>query len=695
MDFLRTGAALALQGAPYVILILYAISRFIRQATASFFYGFLIGITGLAALLLPWMGGQAFAGTTGPAFSTGSARLGMLSLLCAIFTLFLLARHLTALAGWLQWSLTALFLLTALLLLTPAAFRLTTLLFLMGACALPFVFWRQSQRFTGATRKQVQWLGVALLLLLAHLLLLSVADLLSLGAVATSWATFFLFLGSGIALYLGFVPPRWLWNFWQAAEQARISQLFDLHLLGGTQPTSSLPPDHLTQRLDEVLRQAMRMLNCQAGVIERWNETAGTLEALASASATTLTSPREALALKNGRLCEAFTQQQVIAAPLDTEHRFLRWSRSSGGVLLAAPILANSRTLGVMGLACERPPLFPNHHLALLRVFAQQVALWLVYFRPPYTTTVALEQIAQEQREKDEFIAVMVHELRSPLTVLKGRLQLLKRKFAKDQQASAFEAVSRLDPQLRRLEELIDTVVDVSYLDAGRFRLNQEPLDLAALIDEAMEQHKRLCTAHTLVLERKDAGERRESTSDHSQPLRVLGDASRLTQVLHVLLNQACQATPAGDLLTVRLERSDASGEAIVQVQDRGAGIPPEKQAQVFQRQVRHLTGSSGQVHGTGLEIYISHEIVRYHGGRMWLESSGVPGEGAAFSFALPLLSPQEAASTAAPSQAPTHTPGLTTLPPERESTRSPRLPLSADQAGKRKTQLRQEITNC
>jgi signal transduction histidine kinase len=690
MDFPRTEAALALQSVPYIILIIATISRFIRQPIASFFSGLLTGVAGLVALLLVHTGTRTQAE---PAFSlsTADTRFSILCFLGGVFALFLLARHLTHVARWLQWSLTALFFLNALLVMVPAAFRLTALLFFIGVCPLPFVFWRQSQRNVGAARRQAQWIGAALVLVLAHLLLITTSDLTSLGAAATFWYSFFLSLLSGIALCLGFTPPRWLWNFWQTAERARIVRLFDHHLLGGTQPVPGTQSGGLAEMLEDVLQHAMRALTCQAGVIERWNETANTFEALASASATALASPRELFALKNGRLGEAFIRQRVMAAPLDTARRFLPWFRSSLGELLAAPILANGKAVGVLGLACEHPPLFPETHLSLLEAFAEQVALWLVYYQPSPTSTALLERAAQEQQAKDEFIAVMVHELRSPLTVLKGRLQLLKRQFTKENQASALESVNRLDPQIHRLEKLIDTFVDVSYLDAGRFRLNKEPLDLAALVGAVVERNRRLCTVHTLMVEGAEAGQSDAGTLDSPQPMWVLGDSSRLTQVLQVLLGQACTATPAGSAITVHLIRSEVEREAVVQVHDQGAGIPLEQQTQVFKRQMPSLTGPGEKMHKTGLELYISYETIRHHGGRMSLESSGLPGEGATFSFSLPLLSPQDVAAMgdlSGPGQASRHH----HTSQESGNAHLAHLPRSADQASDREEH--QEITS-
>ncbi|HEY7123981.1 MAG TPA: GAF domain-containing sensor histidine kinase [Ktedonobacterales bacterium] len=691
MDFPRTEAAFALQSAPYVILSLYAIRRFIRQPTASFFYGLLTGITSLGALLLAHIEGQLLDGSALSAAATTSTRLNILCLLCAIFFLFLLARHLTALPRWLQWSLTALFFLTTLLVLAPAALKAPLLLLSIGASPLPFVFWRQSQHCTGATRRQVQWLGVTLALLLLTLPLIALGDVLPPGPALISWALFPCFLLSGIALCLGIAPPRWLSNFWQTGERARIGQLFDTALLSAAQPAQSKRPDQLVPMLEELLQHALRALNCQTGVIERWNENANTFEALAEASVNAPTLPRELLALKNGRLCEAFTRQQSIATPLDTKHRFFRWCHAHGGTLLAAPILANGKALGVVGLACERPPLFPDNHLALLQAFAQQIALWLVSAQPSPESAL-FEQMTGQQQEKDEFMAVMVHELRSPLTVLKGRLQLLKRQFAKEGQTSALEAVNKLDPQFQRLQGLIDALVDVSYLDAGRFRLNREPLDLAALIDETLAQNRNLCADHALVLELTDAGKQGGTTSDHPQPLWVMGDFSRLTQVLQVLLNQACYATPAGSLITVHLGRSGAGGEAVVRVRDQGAGIPLEKQAWVFQRQARSLTNSTGQ--GTGLELYISYQTIRHHNGRMWVESSGVPGEGATFSFSLPLLDSQHAPWATDLSQAQDQAVRQNGASQERENADLSSLPLLQEQTSERQEQPRQEVAS-
>jgi signal transduction histidine kinase len=553
----------------------------------------------------------------------------------------LLSRHLTSAARGLHLALTALFLVNLLLglavLLAPAlpllaAARLAVLLIVALGCLIPATFWQQSRAFSGATRQQMRCISLGAALLLANLLLLAWGDLVPISTAGLALATSLLFVLLGLALWLGFAPPRWVWQLWQHKELARLSRFFDDQLLAGN------PPAARAQMLERLLEQALGSLRCQAAVIEGWNEATDTFEVLAEASAAVLPSPSERLLLKQAQLREVCCQRRVIIAPLDPEQRALRWLARPAGMLLAVPIGAPGQPMGVLGIASTQAPLFPQHHLALLHVVARQVALWLLY--APLTPATPERPLVKPHEEplpsenkpydKEAFIALMAHELRSPLTVIKGRRQLLKRQLARDGLHSVLEAMNRLDPQFQRLEQLINALVDVSYLDAGRFLLHQQPLDLAALLEELVEQQQRLRPSHALLLETRCP-----------EPAWVQGDATRLRQVLQALLGRARSVSPAESAISIIIEQTINNEEITIVVQDCGDGIAPEQQAQVFQRCLNKFIEPGGQPR-TELELYISHEIILQHGGRMWVESSGLPGEGSTFAFALPLLDAEE-----------------------------------------------------
>ncbi len=143
----------------------------------------------------------------------------------------------------------------------------------------------------------------------------------------------------------------------------------------------------------------------------------------------------------------------------------------------------------------------------------------------------------------------------------------------------------------------------------------------------------------------QDSHPQQGTQADNARPMIVLGDAARLEQVLTSLLDNARKYSPAGSSVTVRVECLQSGTEALLSVRDQGIGIPPEHQPRLFQRWFR-ATPSGSNYAGPGLGLYISHEIITRHGGRLWVESSGIPGEGSTFFFTLPLIPPGQVTET-------------------------------------------------
>lgn len=167
---------------------------------------------------------------------------------------------------------------------------------------------------------------------------------------------------------------------------------------------------------------------------------------------------------------------------------------------------------------------------------------------------------------------------------------------------------------------LITEMMDVAHLRSNQFELHHEPnTDLVALAQGIVEQYRVLTTDHSIHFEANESSITGEF------------DVPRLEQVLNNLLENAIKYSPAGTEVTVRVWR--AGDEAAIAVHDEGKGITPEEQAHIFERFYRGIT--SGRWDGLGLGLYIVHDIVSHHGGRLTLEST--PGSGSTFTFWLPL----------------------------------------------------------
>jgi PAS domain S-box-containing protein len=233
--------------------------------------------------------------------------------------------------------------------------------------------------------------------------------------------------------------------------------------------------------------------------------------------------------------------------------------------------------------------------------------------------SVIMRDIAQRravERLQQEFLAMATHELRSPVTGIKGNAQLMRRRGVYSERS-----VDVIIGQAEKLQRLIDDLLLASQLQADRFTVRLAEVDLVAAARTAVAY---LGAAESAI--KIEAAE---------EPLIVAADQHRLNQVLTNLLTNALKYSPDGADVTVRIARE--ANEARIAVVDRGAGIPPEAIPHLFERFYR-VTGTAHMVQGLGLGLYISNRIVEAHGGRIEVESE--PGRGSTFSVVLPMGMP-------------------------------------------------------
>lgn len=222
-------------------------------------------------------------------------------------------------------------------------------------------------------------------------------------------------------------------------------------------------------------------------------------------------------------------------------------------------------------------------------------------------------------RLKDEFISVASHELKSPLTVVKGYAQiLLQRLRPLPERAAEADMAKHILDQSNRMTALADRLLDVSRIQFGRLTLEKQQVELAALVREISEQMQVAIGDHHL----------RVSTAE-AVPACV--DPSRVEQVITNLISNAAKYSPEGTDIDVALERHD--GRALISVRDRGYGIPRDRQPYVFGRFYRAITDERKT--GVGLGLYVSKGIVEAHGGRIWFDSE--EGKGSTFYVELPV----------------------------------------------------------
>jgi signal transduction histidine kinase len=235
-------------------------------------------------------------------------------------------------------------------------------------------------------------------------------------------------------------------------------------------------------------------------------------------------------------------------------------------------------------------------------------------------------------RLKSDFVATVSHELRTPMTSIRGYVDILLMGAAgslNEQQAQFLGVVKR---NTKQLSILVNDLLDVSRIESGKVNLNLQELDIVEIINEAI---------NALIRISKDEDKKMqvEFEPDQDTPA-VIGDRDRVRQILNNLLENAFHYTPEGGVIKLRvLPKED---EVEISVSDNGIGIPPEIQPQIFDRFYRGEHPNVLATSGTGLGLAIVKSLVEMHNGRIWIESSGLSGEGTTFYFTLPIYNNEE-----------------------------------------------------
>jgi len=233
----------------------------------------------------------------------------------------------------------------------------------------------------------------------------------------------------------------------------------------------------------------------------------------------------------------------------------------------------------------------------------------------------ANEHLQALSRLKDEFVSNVSHELRTPITSLKLYHDLLaSRPERRD------DYLSRLKRETNRLERLVEDLLRLSRIDQGQVKPQLAPLDLNALVTLYVTDRQAMAASLNLTL----------TIIEHPHLPQVRGDQAMLGQVLSIMLTNALNYTPAGGKIVIRIQVDADQRQAGFSVADTGAGIPADELPSMFQRFFRGTAGRRSSTPGTGLGLAIVREIIERHHGRVAVQSTGVPGEGATFSVWLP-----------------------------------------------------------
>jgi len=235
----------------------------------------------------------------------------------------------------------------------------------------------------------------------------------------------------------------------------------------------------------------------------------------------------------------------------------------------------------------------------------------------------SLHAMEQADHDKNRFLAALSHELRNPLTPIRNSVHILRRASGGGDQAK--RALSIIERQVDHMARLIDELLDVARIAEGKVTLRRETVDLRALLSDAIEDHAAVFAQRGVEL-----------TLVPCDELTILGDRTRLAQVLTNLLQNAAKFTPRGGRSLVHLSHSGRTGEAVIRVRDTGVGIEADMLAHVFEPFVQvHAEEHSHP--GLGLGLAVVKGLVEMHGGSVLVSSQG-KGRGSEFTIRLPAV---------------------------------------------------------
>jgi two-component system, NtrC family, sensor kinase len=415
--------------------------------------------------------------------------------------------------------------------------------------------------------------------------------------------------------------------------QARTTELTrsvgELRALGEVGQAISSTLD-LETVLNAIVSRAVQLSGLDGGVVFEYDEAAeefvqramtDTSGALAEARRTTRIRKGEGVL---GRTALTLEPVQVpdIALPGAYEGRLREILIDSGvRAILAVPMVREGQLIGCLGVTRNQPGDFPGETIDLLRTFATQSALAIQNARLFHEIADKSRQLEAASQHKSEFLANMSHELRTPLNAIIGFSEVLNERMFGELNDKQAEYLKDIYASGQHLLSLINDILDLSKIEAGRMELEMSDFDLPSAIDNAL----------TLVRERAGRHGIRLGQAIDDRVGLIRGDERKVKQVLLNLLSNALKFTPEGGRIDVRATVND--GMAEISVADTGVGIAPEDQEAIFE-EFRQVGTADKKVEGTGLGLALSRKFIELHGGRIWVQSQ--PGKGSTFSFTLP-----------------------------------------------------------
>jgi signal transduction histidine kinase len=395
-----------------------------------------------------------------------------------------------------------------------------------------------------------------------------------------------------------------------------------------TAATTILSPQELLQSVVDLTKYSFSLYHTQVYLLDDSKE-ALVLKAGAGKIGHRMASEGERIALHESKsvvVRAAQTRMGVVVNDVRQDQDYLPHALLPDALSeMAIPMVVGDQLVGVFDVLASTTDRFTEEDMRTYNTLASQVAVALrnaELYAEQMATVVRLREL---DHLKSSFLANMSHELRTPLNSILGFAQVILEGLDGPLTDNMANDLGLIDKNGQHLLSLINELLDMAKIEAGRLSLSPEPVNLRMLLEDVLETTGSLAREKSLYM-RLESDEQIDTT--------LMLDYTRMRQVFINLIGNATKFTETGGV-TVTIKRM--ANKVAIHFRDTGIGIPPNQLDMIFEQFSQVDTSTTRKAGGTGLGLPISRRLVELHGGRLFATSSGVPGEGSVFTVELPL----------------------------------------------------------